>query len=135
MDNIDFLSEILTSSEEYWCVAKKIEYRAFAEDKRGPDEIFFIAIPLGTRRGIDKKDILLSDLENLRRCEVSNIPLSKSYAPFQQGITMWNMYRGFSVGGDPRKFLKAALEIESNNIDDYTKLLEPEMVIKKVVVL
>jgi hypothetical protein len=128
MHNIDFLKQILTSGCEYWIAAKKESANVYGRMERQPDSIWIIAIPMEENMHMPKKEdeILLKDIERLRNAQVHNIAISEDYPPFQHGQTLYNFYRGYPIKGDIKSVMIQALQLGSNNIYDYEKLLQPE---------
>lgn len=127
MDNINFLKEILMSTECYWVVAKKNEVSHFSRVERADDSIIFIAIPHDIERGLPYEEITLKALENLQRlyCD-QNIFINGNYSPFQTGQTFYNIYKGFPVS-NPKEFLIQALALQSSELWDYKKLLDQKL--------
>jgi hypothetical protein len=121
MKNVDFLVQILTSSYEYWVVARE---NVDGRDRRSSDDIMIISIPPTTTRYSSKEEILFTDLEKLYRSDVSNIFITGNYPPFQLYVTMRNMYTGYPIKRNVRKFLADALNLNSNDIYKYKELLE-----------
>lgn len=115
----NFLKQILQSNSEYWVVAKKDSRRNGGVDESLPDDIIFISIP---QHLINKKyeDIKLSDLEELDSLrDISGIHLSKSYTPFQYGISMYRCYKGFPVEKKIREFIEKVISLRNNNLYYY----------------
>lgn len=125
MNNIRFLTEILTTDSEYWVVAKEMTASVYGRMERQKDHILLIAIPALIKRGISNDEIKLQDLERLQSCNViENIHLNADYAPFQTGITFYNIYKGFALSGNFKQFLIEALTLDSNDIYQYKELFE-----------
>lgn len=124
MDNLNFLKKLITTDNDYWIVAMK------NEDGRGErykDSIMFISLPYGRKIYSNEKEILLSDIEELRRSCVNNIFLNESYPPFQIGQDLYNVYIGFPVefdGRDAKQVLIEALNVNSTSIADYREIAE-----------
>lgn len=128
MDNIGLLVQILQQTDEYYVVAKKNEVRRYGTLERDKDYIYLISIPSSIDRGKARSNITLEDLEKLRDIELNNICLSHNYAPFQYGITMYNITQAYPITGiDVKSFLKEALSIESFDVWKYKELI-PEPV-------
>lgn len=128
MENIDFLKKILTSGCEYWIAARRESVNMYGRLERSSDSIWFIAIPIEENIYLSKTEdeILVKDIERLRSLYVHNIAISKDYPPFQHGISLYNFYDGYPVKENHKEILKKALELGSNDIYDYRKLLEPQ---------
>jgi hypothetical protein len=124
MDNLDFLKQILIEEHEYYIVAEKNESYSGRRSEFFKDSIMLICIPYGIKRGVKPKEILLCDIENLRYIELQNIYINERYAPFQQGINLCNIYKGFPIKGDVQDFLIKALALKSDSIFDYRELAE-----------
>lgn len=126
MDNISFLTEILTSDHEYWVVAKQCMASVYGRYERQKDQILFICIPQQIDRGIKRDEIKLTQLENLRSIEVvGNLFLSDDYTPFQVGQTFYSIYKGYPIPtGYVNAFVKRALELKSTEIWDYKKIID-----------
>jgi hypothetical protein len=125
--NIDFIKEILTSTAEYWIVARKTEYRDYMKMKRGEDHIIFIAIPKDIKRGLKYEEITLQEVEKLHRAYMEqNIFINTDYPPFQQYITFKDVYRGFPIEHNIKEFMLKALALKSNELYKYKELLESE---------
>jgi hypothetical protein len=94
--------------------------------ERGPDDVLFIAIPDNISLNIPRADIRLIDLEALSKCQLNNIFLSAAFPPFQYGISMSGVYKGFPLkdGLSIRDFLTKALAIKSHKLSDYQQLIE-----------
>jgi len=120
MDNINFLTEILTSEHEYWITCKEDTWA----DGKVERSVWFIAIPQQIKRNIKKEEVLLNDLEKLRSIDVPNIPISQNYPPFQLGMSMYSFKRGFPITNNIQQFLIDALALKSKELWDYKKLLE-----------
>tara|TARA_R110000868_G_scaffold163029_1_gene395150 strand:- start:104 stop:508 length:405 start_codon:yes stop_codon:yes gene_type:complete len=120
------LSEILTSTAEYWLVAKETYFQSGCQEKRGEDDIIFIAIPRNIPRGVKREDIKLSDLELLDTAPLDlNIYLNSDYPPFQYGLTMRGIYKISPVEGkfSRHEFLKRAFDLDSDDFYKYEVLL------------
>jgi hypothetical protein len=128
MNNIDFLKKVLMSGYEYWIAAKRENANVYGRMEQQPDSIWLIAIPIEENLHVPKKadEILLKDIERLRDLPIHNIAISESYAPFQHGQTLYSFYEGFPIKRNIKDFMIKALELASNNIYDYQKLLEPK---------
>lgn len=125
MDNIDFLKQILTTGCEYWIAAKK-EYTDYHYWRRGPDSIWFIAVPIEENLHVPKKEdeILLKDIERLRNLSVHNIAISENYAPFQHGQTLYSFHTGLPIRENIKEVMLKALQLGSKNIYDYAALIK-----------
>lgn len=127
MDNIRFLTEVLTTEWEYWLVAKRDEHH---NGQRYKDQIFLTLIPFTVRRGLNRKQILLTDLENLRSVDLPNIFFNMDYPPFQSGQSLWNVINGFHIDTkhvDVNKLIVDCLNIESDDIFKYKELIDAQM--------
>ena len=124
MNNINFLKKVLMSESkhEYWIVAKRNEYNTIARKGRDKDSIILCVIPNNIPREVKDKEILLSQLEDLRNAEMQNIFINEPYAPFQTGQTFYNIYEGFPIKTDVKKFMMQALALRSDSIYDYEDL-------------
>ena len=126
MDNISFLTEILTTEHEYWVVAKECMASVMGRYERQKDQILFIAIPQKIERQIDRNEIKLTQLENLRNAEITgNMFLSHDYAPFQWGQTFHNIYKGYPIpNGKVTQFVKKAMDLKSTDLYEYKKIID-----------
>lgn len=125
MENVSFLKEILTTDHEYWVVARREDVRLYGQDKRMEDSIWFICVPrLNFARPYNEETLLLKDIERLRGAEVENISLTHDYAPFQYGVSMYNIYRGYPVKNPGKDFIVKALAINSTDLWDYKDLCQ-----------
>lgn len=120
----DFLREIFISTNEYWIVAKKTTYRDCFETRQGNDQILFISIPQGLRRGIKYDEITLAEMELLSNANIDNIYLSEDYPPFQLYTTLREVYNGYPVTCNVKPFLINALQLNSNELYNYYKLMQ-----------
>jgi hypothetical protein len=116
------------SNTEYWIVAKMDYTNRYGEIIRSDDQIIFISIPQGIRRGLKKEEILLTDLEKLGDAPIDcNIFLNQDYPPFQRCQTLRDVYVGFPVEfvhGKTKQFIVDALLINSKSIYDYYELIK-----------
>lgn len=126
--NIDFIKEILTSTAEYWIVAKKTEYREHFETKEGcKDLIVFIAIPKDIKRGLKYEEITLQEVEKLHSAYIEqNIFINTDFPPFQRGVTFSDMYKGYPIEYKIKEFLLKALDLKSDKLYEYKTLIEAE---------
>lgn len=126
MDNISFLTEILTTEHEYWVVAKKSMAAMMGRYERQKDQILFIGIPPKIDRMVNKKEIKLTQLEDLRRSEIfGNIYLSENYTPFQWGQDFYNIYKGYPIPNNiVNDFLRKAMDLKSNDLYEYKKIID-----------
>ena len=125
MDNINFLSKILSTKHEYWVVAKKNEYNTIARKGRDNDSIMLITIPTNIKRGVEYNDIKLIDLEKLQKVNIDcNIFLNESYPPFQVNQSLYNIFDGHPIESKQRLYLIKALDLDSNDLWDYKKLID-----------
>lgn len=125
MKNLDLLKQVLMSTAEYWIVAKMCESREYMKTKRDTDQILFILIPQGIRRGLKYEEITLADLEQLNSSDVDqNIFINANYSPFQQGISFRGLYFGFPIKHDIKQFLLSAIELNSDSIFEYKQLIK-----------
>lgn len=123
--NIDFMKEIIMTTDEYWVVARKTIYRENFDTKRGEDQILFIAIPKGIRRGLQYEEITLKDVETFYNSFLDrNIFLYPDYPPFQDYIPFRDVHTGFPIKNNAKEFLIKALELKSDNLNDYKALIE-----------
>lgn len=123
MKHIDFLKEILMSEWEYWVVARMQYVNEYGKMKRIDDDILIIAIPYNVRRGLAYENIMLTDLEKLSRVELNNIFITRNFPPFQQGVTMYDIYVGYPIKKNIHEFMVNALSLKTKNIYDYKALL------------
>ena len=122
MKNIDFLTKILMSKDEYWIVAKA---NSGCHGETFNDSILLIVIPYNVKRGLLRDDIKLIDLENLQNTKIEgNIFLNETYPPFQSGQTFYNIYDGFSIKRYSHDILINAVKLGSSDIWDYKKLIK-----------
>ena len=125
--NIDFLKEVLMSKSEYWIVAKKVEYYNMGRLERENDHIMFIAIPKEIRRGLIYEEITLKDIEVLNRSYVEqNVFINTDYPPFQNYISFSDIYKGYPIDSRINDFFRAAMDLHSDEIFDYKKLISLE---------
>lgn len=125
MNNINFLSKILSTDHEYWIVAKKNEYNTIARQGRDKDTIIYLTIPKNIERNIKYDEIKLVDLERLQKANMDcNIFLNESYPPFQIGQSFYDIFDGYPVERNQKQLLIKALELESDNLWDYKKLID-----------
>lgn len=127
MTNLNFLKAILMSTDEYWVVAKKNEYHNVVDrGRRDKDSVILTVIPYSLNRGVPESEILLCEIEKLRSSELINIHINESYAPFQHGMSFYDIYTGYPIKGDVKEFLIKALELKSNSIHDYEALAKSD---------
>jgi len=125
MDNIDLLKEILMTDFEYWIVAKKEFTSRLGEMSREPDQILLISIPPEIKRGLEYDDIKLKDVVKLYTSYADkNIFITGECPPFQLYISFRGIYAGFPIKKNIKQFMVAALELKSNDIYDYKKLID-----------
>lgn len=125
MENIKFLSQVLTTAHEYWIVAKKNEYNTIARSGRDKDSIIFLAIPKDVKRNIPYDAIRLVDLEKLQKSAMDcNVFINESYAPFQIGQHFYDIFEGYPIERNQKEFLIKALELKSDKIWDYKVLID-----------
>lgn len=112
------------SDADYWIVAQEVTVTEFSRSVRHKDNIIFIAIPEGIKRGLKYEEITLQELEKLRNvyCE-QNIYINTGYPPFQRNISLRDVYRGFPVTRKIKEFMIAALSLNSDYILDYKNLI------------
>jgi len=124
MENLPFLKEVLTTATPYWVAARK-EYVVTHDSgvHETENSIWFIMIPDLIQIGKWADDLLVKDVEELYYQKVDNICLSERFSPFQSEINMSGFYQGFSITVPIKDFLKRAIQLESNNLEDYKKLL------------
>lgn len=121
---IEFIKKILMSTSEYWIVAKKITVSNMGRSERIEDDIIFIAIPQGIKRGLKYEEITLQEMEKFQRVYIEqNIYINRDYAPFQTGQGFYNIYDGFPIKENQKEFLIKALELKSNELRDYKSLI------------
>ncbi len=125
MDNINFLSKILSTKHEYWIVAKKNEYNTISRKSRDKDSIIFISVPINIKIGVEYNDIKLVDLEKLQKANIDcNIFLNDNYPPFQMNQNLYNIFDGHPIESKQKLCLMKALELDSDNLWDYKKLID-----------
>jgi hypothetical protein len=130
---IDFIKEILMSTDEYWIVAKETSTTQFFETKRGDDQIIFIAIPSDIKRGLKYEDITLKEIEKLHNSYVNqNIFINLDYPPFQTYISFSGIYKGYPVNYKIKEFLINCFALKSNQLYDYKDLIQIEPTIKEL---
>jgi hypothetical protein len=127
MKNVNFLKEVLMSDAEYWIVEKRVEVINSGRTDRVDVDIIFIAIPRNIERNLKYEEITLQELEKLENslCE-QNIFMTNDFTPFQIGVRFYNLYSGYPITKNINKFLIDALNLKSENIWDYKKLIENE---------
>lgn len=114
--NTSLLEKILTSNYEYWVLKKE-----YGDGSTPP--IIFCAIPLEVPRGLKRENIRLIDLEQLYRIDIENVFLNKNISPFQIRVNLSSVTEAYPVTCNSKEFLKRALQLESNDIRDYVKLI------------
>jgi len=126
MDNISFLTEVLTTDHEYWVVAKKCMASNYGRYERIKDQVIFIAIPSKIERDIDRDCIKLTDLEKIQSEEITgNIFLSDDYTPFQHCQNFHSIYIGFPIPDkEVNNFLRKAILFKSDDIFQYKKIID-----------
>ena len=115
------------SESEYWLVGKMDYVNRFGTMERIDDQILIVSIPMDIRRGLDRKDIMLSDLEALSRANVDNIFLNEDYPPFQRYQTLNDVYVGCPIvftNGNTKNLLRDLLAINSKRFYDYKKVVD-----------
>jgi hypothetical protein len=116
------------SDVEYWIVAKMDYINRYGSTERCDDQIIFISIPQGIRRGLKREEIFLTDLEKLGGSYIDcNIYLNQDYPPFQRGQTLSDVYIGFPVEfvrEKTKQFMIDILTINSRSIYDYYELIK-----------
>ena len=123
--NIDFIKEVLMSTSEYWIVAKKTDHRSGFELKRREDQIIFIAIPKDIKRGLKYEEITLQEMEKLHNAYIEqNVFINTDYPPFQQYITLRDVYNGYPIEYNIKEFMLKALALKSNELYNYKALIE-----------
>lgn len=111
----EFLSKIMQSGSNYWCVSKMDRVNNCGRDERLGDQIILIAIPYTITLNIPADQVKFVDLEKLGRVDVDNIFLNVDYPPFQYNVTLYDVYDGFPLDqGCIRDFLKQALSLKSD---------------------
>jgi len=119
MKNIRLLTEILTTTHDYWVVDRVIDYPTQRDDH----QIIFIGIPGNVPRGLAREDIKLSHLEDLQRTEIiGNMFLNWEYPPFQQGITFYDICKGFALTQGHTAFLKLAVDLQSEDLFKFQQI-------------
>jgi hypothetical protein len=125
MRNLDFLAKVLSSNNHYWIVSKRNEG---TQNHRFKDSIILIATPNRLKINIDRKEILLTDLEDFRSQYMDkNIYLNEPYPPFQQGISFYDIYDGFPIdieGTKIKEIMIKALTIKSDSLYEYKEQLK-----------
>lgn len=117
--NIEVLVKILLSEEYYWLIEK--------ENFGKKSSIVLVAIPYEIERIKSRDDIRLSDLDRLRKINLSgNIFLNEPFPPFQCGQTLLSVKHAFPVPKDTYDFMIEALKLQSDNFWDYIKLIKDE---------
>lgn len=129
MRNLDFLAKILSSNNHYWIVAKRNEGSSMmSRHDHFQDSIILIGLPQNIEINIDRKDIMLVDLEKLNSAKMdSNIFLNEPYPPFQLGMNFYDLYDGFPIDGDGiniKEVMIKALSIKSDSLYEYKSQLK-----------
>lgn len=103
MNNLDFIKTVLMTEESYWVVSRYED----SCNGRTKDTVWFVSMDKDILFDKKYEEITLKDVEVLMRSTVENIPISEQYPPFQRGITMLNIYKGFPVSNkiNIKKFL------------------------------
>ncbi len=130
MDNLDFLKQVLMSDTHYWIVARK-EYTNHFSRSTAPDSLWFIAIDYNIVLNKKYEDISLADIEKLNESQVANIALTENYPPFQLGISMSRMYKGWPVteATNIKQVMIDAINLGSKDFYDYKELTEQKQTI------
>ncbi len=63
-------------------------------------------------------------MEELSRAHVANVFINEDFPPFQCYINISEMYIGFPVFRNQKKFLIDAVALNSDKIYDYEKLID-----------
>ena len=124
MRNLDFLAKILSSNHHYWIVAKRNEGSSMmTRNEHFKDSIILIGLPQNIEINIDRKDIMLVDLEKLNNAKMDNEP----YPPFQLGMNFYDLYDGFPIDGEGlniKEIMIKALSIKSDSLYEYKTQLK-----------
>lgn len=121
--NVDMLKQILMSDTDYWLFARRCTNSDGRQ--RGPDEIFMASIPQKFGKNQKYQDITLMEIEDLNRIRLDcNVFINIDYPPFQIGVSFYEVWKGFPIYRHGKEFLKAALELNSNDIFDYKVLCD-----------
>jgi hypothetical protein len=121
MKNLDLLCDILSSNETYWL----IEFRTIGSSDQVFTEVAMVGMPADQQMGMDKKTILVADVQKLSRVSLPNVFLSSNYAPFQWQITLQNAALGFPITCDKKAFLIVALAQQpTKDIFKYKKIID-----------
>lgn len=126
MDNLDFLKQILMSNTHYWIVAQQNYASINGRYERTEDSIWFISIDYNIQLNKKYEEITLSDIEKLNRSDVQNISLSEDYPPFQIGISMRRIYKGWPIPEEKsiKQVMVEAVNLKSKDFWDYKSLTE-----------
>lgn len=119
--NINILTEILTSTDEYYIGAIRGITTNITNEKYDDEVIFFS--PPQVKRGLDRKDITLRDLEELDNAPIiTNIWLSHKYPPFQNGLSLSDIFQLHCISSNIHDFLKEAFNLKSSDIWEYQQI-------------
>jgi hypothetical protein len=126
MNNLDFLKKILMSDTHYWIVARQEHYSEYGSYKRGADSIWFVSIDYNIQLNKKYEEITLADIEKLQSSHVSNIALSEDYPPFQVGISMYNIYKGFPIPEVKgiKQVMMDAVNLKSKDFYEYESVIK-----------
>jgi hypothetical protein len=124
MKHIDFLIKVLTSDRKhYWIGERRMDYGRGEQSS----EIVMFNIDEKFTLGKDRKDIKLTDLEEIGRHQVNNIFITTPYAPFQVGISLDEFYNGFPIESNIHEFMINALNLKSKNLYDYQEMAKEKL--------
>lgn len=125
MNNLEIVTEILTSDCQYFVIAKKTYYREYLENKRGDDRIIMILISQDINTNLSREYIKLTDIEKLNSIYFdANIYLNTDFPPFQFGTNLYDVYDIIPVRNNHKKIMTESLLLKSNNFCDYKKLIQ-----------
>lgn len=124
MDNLDVIKQILMSKTDYWLIAKKnYVINHYGSNERLKDQILFVSFPRTLQKGLKYEEITLKHIEQFNSLRVDcNIFLNEPYAPFQIGISFYNVWKAVPIEVDPKKFLMEAIIKTDGDIFEYEKL-------------
>ena len=123
--NIDILTKILTTTDEYYIGLKRGVTQTITQHKYDDEVIFFS--PPQIKRGLKREDISLKDLEQAEKAPIlTNIWLSTDYSPFQHGFSLGSLCSIYTIKTNVVTFLKKAYELKSSDLWEYEKLDKEE---------
>ncbi|MFT6841372.1 MAG: hypothetical protein ACJASR_000132 [Psychroserpens sp.] len=119
--NIEILTEILTSTDDYYIGTKRGITTNMTQEKYKDEVIFFS--PPQVKRGLARNDITLRDLEELENAPIlTNIWLSNKYPPFQHGFSLSDISQLHCINSSSHDFLREASNLKSSDIWEYEQI-------------